>query len=592
MSETQTISEKFSFMEGSLLGVGPKAVSITGSPAFFARFMSSVAGEAKDPNTASEPTVQAALLQRSKAFAKLYAELLTDFGHPVTAESHLVFIPKDDQMICRLFLSYWSKQGTLEALRYLSSLSWEASDCARLSAEVPALTERILKESAPAGLNTAGLVLNLWAKKINAFEITPNTLCIGTGRFSRLMRSTSTDQTSYISVRLCRNKLDTESILALHGLPTANGVLVQSTEQAQAYADDIGYPVVVKPVAEDRGKGVFSNLRDTSEVARAIENGQKVSNTLMIERHVSGYTHRLTFADGELIHARKRRPGGVIGDGVSTLRILVDRKKEEPESQTWRRRLGHFPIELDEEALELLASLQKSADDVLMRDEFVPLRRRDNVNSGGASVPLPLEAIHSSNVEMAKRAMHHLRLNIGGIDIITEDISVPWYDNGAIICEVNAIPQMSGLNTPDDHFRLLDLILPNGARHVPVYVFVVPHVVTAEDVSSVANHCGVSAVAFPEGILNNGLFRACKSLSDACRSLASDTDIAAFGVVTTASNLFARGFPLSYANSVELLEKSEFTPSDIAVLQNTFSKLGKENAQTESSASDVHVPLD
>lgn len=590
MSNAQTESGKLTFLQGSLFGVGPKAMSISGTASFFARLLPALPTEDATALTQAGPdTVRTTLAKRGMAFAQIYARLLVDFGHPVTPGSEFVLTKVDGAPTCQLYLSYWNKIGTSRVIQYLSRLPHDAMHAPDISKDIPEDLEATLKSSRQNGLNRTGLIINMWAQKINCFEIVPGTLCAGTGRHSRILQSTSTDQTSNTAVSLCRHKLNTESLLALHGLPTAEGVPIQSVQQAQDYAAQIGYPVVVKPLSEDRGAGVFSHLQDAAQVVRAVEAAQKVSEHLMIERHVVGVTHRMTIVNGTLIHARKRTPGGVIGDGISTLRSLVERKKEDPESQLWRRRLGRFPIELDDEALELLTALGKTPEDIPEDGTYVPLRRRDNVNSGGTSTRVPLEAIHPDNAKIAIRALHHLRLNIGGVDFISPDVSVPWHENGAVICEVNAVPQMSGLNTPEDHFRLFDLILPQDARHVPVHVLILPRDITVDDAKTLADAKGLSVVACPTGVLRDGTFRECNSLVDACKALSSDTDIDGFAVITSLEDLMANGFPLCYATSLKLIKKNEFERYELKAVHHTFAPLLPKAERQKPSPDIVHV---
>ena len=116
----------------------------------------------------------------------------------------------------------------------------------------------------------------------------------------------------------------------------------------------IGYPVVVKPVDGNHGRGVSVNLSTDEDVAEAFEIAIDEGSGVMVESMILGDDHRLLVIDGKLVAAAHRVPGHVVGDGERTVAELVAIVNQDP-----RRGAGHenmlTRIELDEVADRLLA---------------------------------------------------------------------------------------------------------------------------------------------------------------------------------------------------------------------------------------------
>ena len=270
-------------------------------------------------------------------------------------------------------------------------------------------------------------------------------LVLGTGVHSRWMRSTITDATSSIGVSAAKRKHQTAWMLREAGLPGAQNVLVASAEAALDAARQLGFPVVVKPADREKGDGVAADLRDEAQVTAAFDEALKFSRNVLVERWFPGYTHRLNVFQGTVNRVARRVAGGVVGDGVLDIARLVDAAQD----TDWHRRLrslhGRQLLVLDDEARSMLRQDGRDERFVPAAGEYVRLRRRDNINAGGHNDELDAQdpaQVHPDNVRLAVDAARTLRLDIAGIDLIMGDISKSWLATGALICEVNAQPQI------------------------------------------------------------------------------------------------------------------------------------------------------
>ncbi len=302
---------------------------------------------------------------------------------------------------------------------------------------------------------------------------------LGSGRTLRAFHSFTTDRTSHIGVMLAQNKFVTSRALLALGLPGAVNVQVTSREQAEASASSIGFPVVVKPADRDRGEGVAANLVTAEDVSAAFDKARAVSELVLVEKYQAGFTHRLTVVEGQTVRVTKHIAFGVYGDGVLTVEQLVAKLRDELLHRKKSHRTDKALPTIDDEADSLLRQEGRDRNYVPAAGEYVRLRRKDNISAGGVRETLDLEEVHPDNLDLAVRATRALSLDIAGIDLITEDITVSWLHSKATICEVNAKPQVVARDNPEMYKIILRGMFEHGAR-VPATLHVVDDARRAE----------------------------------------------------------------------------------------------------------------
>jgi len=289
------------------------------------------------------------------------------------------------------------------------------------------------------GPSTASLVKAAEERNIPWLRLNQYSLVqFGQGRYQQRIQATTTGRTSNIAVELAGDKEETNGILRDLGLPVPKQELVRTTRDAVRAAERIGYPVVLKPLSGNHGRGVSINLRTPEEVETGFAKASEHGRTIIVESYVEGFDHRLLVVNGELVAAAKRVPGHVVGDGKHTIKELVDIVNEDP-----RRGVGHEKVltrlEFDHQAERLLAKLGYDHDTVPAKDEVVYLRSTANLSTGGTAIDVT-DVIHPDNREMAIRAINAIDLDIGGVDFLTKDITESYREAGGGICEVNAGP--------------------------------------------------------------------------------------------------------------------------------------------------------
>lgn len=318
------------------------------------------------------------------------------------------------------------------------------------------------------GPSTAAIVAAARARRIPVIRITPtgSLVQLGYGTYQKRILASETSNTSSIAVEICQEKSLTNRMLRAVGVPVPDGRVVASVDEACQVAEDIGYPIVVKPGAGNQGKGVSVDLKTADEVRHAYEIARQFGSEVLVEQHIVGHDYRLLVVNGKMVAAARREPAHVVGDGVHTVRELVDIENQDP-----RRREGHSSIltriKLDEAARLVLNQQGMTIDDVPEAGQIVRLRLNSNLSTGGTAVDVTDE-VHPLNEQLAELAAQILALDVAGIDVLAQDISRPLAEQNGAVVEVNAAPGLRmhlhpSQGMPRDVGKpIVDMLYPDG----------------------------------------------------------------------------------------------------------------------------------
>ena len=162
---------------------------------------------------------------------------------------------------------------------------------------------------------------------------------LGQGRNLRRIQATVTGLTNSIAVEIAQDKEETKRVLENVGLPVPSGRVVSSLEAAIAAADQIGYPVILKPLNLNHGRGISSRLDDRQAVRDAWATSSERSRRLIVETFSMGRDHRVLVVNGCVIACAERVAAHVVGNGQSTIRQLIVDSNRDP-----RRGRGHTKV--------------------------------------------------------------------------------------------------------------------------------------------------------------------------------------------------------------------------------------------------------
>lgn len=267
---------------------------------------------------------------------------------------------------------------------------------------------------------------------------TESILKLGYGKNTRTIQASLTDNSSCIVVDIVSDKQLTKKILMDNNIPVPYGLAVQSIEEAAEVAQKVGFPLVVKPLDSNQGKGVTVNITNQSQIDDAFLEAKKYSKRVILEKYIRGKDYRVLVVGGRVCAVAERKPPRVIGDGISTIAQLVKQENMNPlRGEDHEKPLTY--IKLDEIAINYLKAQGLSINSILPSGQSANLRQNGNISTGGTAKNCTQE-IHPKNVLYAIAAARAVGLDIAGIDFATEDISCPIDISSGAIIEVNAAP--------------------------------------------------------------------------------------------------------------------------------------------------------
>jgi len=305
--------------------------------------------------------------------------------------------------------------------------------------DVPATINHLrdLVDSHCLGPSTACIVDAATERSIPSIRLTDGNLVqLGYGARQHRVWTAESDRTSAIAEGISRNKDLTKQLLTSCGIPVPEGRVVESPEDAWEAAEDIGVPVVVKPSDGNHGRGVSTELMTRTEVEAAFHLADAEGSEVIVERFVRGNEHRLLVVGSKLAAAMRGESISVMGDGVSTIRQLIELQIN---SDPRRGEAEEFPLDvlLIDEMPSVKFEIERqgyTADSVLPKDISIIVQRNGNVAFDVTDI------VHPEVAEAVALAARVVGLDIAGIDLVVEDISKPLDVQRGAIVEVNAGP--------------------------------------------------------------------------------------------------------------------------------------------------------
>lgn len=261
----------------------------------------------------------------------------------------------------------------------------------------------------------------------------------GQGVNAKIFNYGSTENDSSFGVTRAKDKSYTHSFLRSLGLPASRQYMVGDYKQCVELINKIGFPIVMKPPLQGRGRGVTANIKSLEAVKKALRGIREYSqDRVIVEKHVEGDDHRFYVYNGKVISMYRRRAPYVDGDGKHSIQELINIENQ----RRFKNPVGSnflMGIETNEAVLNYLFEQQLTIESVPAPGKRVFLSSIANVSIGGTGKFIEVSDIHPDNIQMALMLAKAFRLEMVGIDFMTRDISKSWQEEGKII-EVNAYP--------------------------------------------------------------------------------------------------------------------------------------------------------
>ena len=333
---------------------------------------------------------------------------------------------------------------------------------------------RVIREEERLGPSTGSMIDEAVSRGMPWIRLNRYSLCqIGYGASQKRIQATVTSETSSIGVEIAGDKEDTKFLLAQAEVPVPKGEIVRTEEGLKDAVKYIGFPLVIKPINGNHGRGITTDIESLEDALTAFEAARQISRSVIVEKNIYGEDFRLLAINYKMVAAAKRTPAHVIGDGKSTIQQLIDKINEDP-----RRGYGHEKvltmITANEMTMGILEMHGYTLETVLPDGERLKLKDTANLSTGGTATDVT-DIVHPYNIFMAERISKIVGLDICGIDIMTNDISVPLPETGGAVLEVNAGPGFRMHLAPTDGLsrnvaaNVIDMLYPPGtSARIPI----------------------------------------------------------------------------------------------------------------------------
>lgn len=326
---------------------------------------------------------------------------------------------------------------------------------------------REIRERVRLGPSTGSIVEEAVARDIPWIRLGTNSLVqLGYGVNQMRFQATITCKTSNIAVDIACDKEETKRMLEMASIPVASGSICVDEEDLEHTIKKIGYPIVIKPLDGNHGKGASINVVTWEDAVEGLAHAKKYSRRVIVEKFITGFDFRVLVIDNKMVAAAKRVPAHVVGDGSHSIQALIDITNQDP-----RRGYGHenvlTEISVDRDTTDLLEKLGYTLETVPKKDEIVYLKSTANLSTGGTSVDVT-DMMHPENIFLAERISRVIGLDVCGIDIMAENLTQPLKENGGVILEVNAAPGFRMHLAPSEGLPrnvaapVIDMLYPPG----------------------------------------------------------------------------------------------------------------------------------
>jgi len=289
------------------------------------------------------------------------------------------------------------------------------------------------------GPSTNSLVQEALKRNIPFIRLDEGSLVqLGYGAKQKRIEATITACTGNLAVDIAGNKDLTKKLLTDANIPVPLGEVVSTVENFKEAIETIGYPLVLKPLNGNHGKGATINVSNWLCAFNAFKRAQTISEKVIVEKYIQGYDFRVLVINKKFVAAALRKPASVTGDGRHTIQELIDKINADP-----RRGDGHekvlTTIKVDEATKDMLAKAKCTLDSIPAMGREIVLKHTANLSTGGTATDVT-DSVHSQNILLFERIARIIGLDVCGIDVVAPNLSSPVQTKGGAVLEVNAAP--------------------------------------------------------------------------------------------------------------------------------------------------------
>lgn len=257
---------------------------------------------------------------------------------------------------------------------------------------------------------------------------------------STIVRGYSVQLDNHITLQLAGNKTLTYHLLSKHGHPTPRFLQFKLADLAPAeyFLAELDGPAVIKPASDTGGgKGITMHIDSLGKLRKAAHMAAMQCPDLLVEEQLRGNSYRLLYLNGKFVDAVRRDPPRVTGDGVGNIKSLVC--AENKHRLNGQKITALSPLTMDLESKLTLLEQGFDMNTIPPAQSQVLVKTVVNQNTSQENHCVRDE-VHPSIVKAGQEIVTQFGIELGGIDLLTADITVPLEESKAVINEVNTTP--------------------------------------------------------------------------------------------------------------------------------------------------------
>ena len=371
-------------------------------------------------------------------------------------------------------ISYMEEDAGVYAAKAAVNVAMALANDEPYDLEADIMRLREIREETRLGPSTGCIVEEAAKRGIPYIRLNKHSLVqLGYGIHQKRIRATIASTTSNIAVDIACDKEETKALLGAAEIPVPRGTVIRTEAGLAEAVGKYGYPLVIKPIDGNHGKGNTTNITTWEQALTAFEAAKLYGRSVIIEKFITGVDFRILVINYKFICAALRTPASVVGDGKSSIQELIEEINKDP-----RRGYGHekvlTQITIDGFTQKMLDEKNYTIESVPPAGELVMLKPTANLSTGGTSTDVTDE-VHPANIFMCERIAKIIGLDICGIDIMASDLRTPVIENGGAILEVNAAPGFRMHIEPSEGLPrnvaepVVDMLFPKGsAGRIPI----------------------------------------------------------------------------------------------------------------------------
>ncbi len=272
------------------------------------------------------------------------------------------------------------------------------------------------------------------------------------GGRSIVCRESLSELTTAVAMSRCDDKTVTRKILREANLRVPDQQVATDQASIDTFLTN-NSRIVVKPAQGEQGQGVFVDLERPGEIRAAIDKASQLCNKVIMEEFVEGEDLRIIVINDEVVAAAVRKPASIRGNGVLTIRELIEKQSRRRANATH----GESSIPLDDETERTVLKAKYNLTDILPEGTNLYVRKTANLHTGG-TIEDVTSSLHPALIEAAITGAQALQIPVVGFDFLVPDVAGPDY----VIIEANERPGLANHEPQPTAEKFIDLLFPQS----------------------------------------------------------------------------------------------------------------------------------